>query len=200
MPPMPNDAQILALHRKYASSPAAFDLVWVHCQVVLDIANQLMSRSAISVDRDIIRVGCMLHDIGVYQLIGDDAKVKPGSEYMRHGVVGAAILQDEGLPEVLQNICLHHTGMGLSKHDVVDQHLPLPVADYLAETDEELFIMYCDKFHSKTLPPQFNTFESYQKHVAQFGANKALKFDDMANKFGKPDLAVLSKTYGFAVR
>jgi uncharacterized protein len=76
----------------------------------------------------------------------------------------------------------------------------LPVDDYLAETDEELLIMYADKFHSKTTPPYFNSFEWYKQGVAKFGADKVIKLENMAKKFGVPDLKPLSEKYGYEVR
>ncbi len=35
------------------------------------------------------------------------------------------------------------------------QNLPVPPADYLAETPEERLVMYADKFHSKSHPGRF---------------------------------------------
>lgn len=52
-------------------------------------------------------------------------------------------------------VLLCHTGVGLTKEDVLVQGLPLPPADYVAITPEERLVMYADKFHSKTTPPTF---------------------------------------------
>lgn len=67
---------------------------------------------------------------------------------------GEAILKSEGFPEKLWRFASHHTGVGLTR-DVINQKLPLPEADYLVETDEELLVMYADKFHSKQLVKTF---------------------------------------------
>lgn len=61
--------------------------------------------------------------------------------YITHGTEGERILKEEGLPENLWRFAAHHTGVGLSKQDIINQHLPLPAADYFAETDEELLVM-----------------------------------------------------------
>ena len=97
-------------------------------------------------------------------------------------------------------VCSHHTGVGLTKQDVIDQKHPLPVADYLAETDEELLIMYADKFHSKTTPPYLNSFEWYRQNISQFGPDKVAKFEAMAQKFGAPELESLGIRYGYEIR
>lgn len=192
--------EIKALHRKYAPSMVVYDLVFTHCRIVRDIALQLNARSTLRVDINLVIIGSMLHDIGVYPLFNAEGKLREGANYITHGSEGEAILKKEGLPENIWRFAAHHTGVGLSKQDIVDQKLPLPVADYFAETDEELLIMYSDKYHSKTTPPYFNTFEWYKKDIARFGDEKVTKFEQMARKFGIPDLEPLSRKYGYKIR
>jgi uncharacterized protein len=191
---------IEALHHKYAPSDEVYDLVFTHCQIVRDIAMQLSSKGMFEVDIELVITGSMLHDIGVYPLFGADGKLRDDVNYITHGTEGEAILKKEGLPENIWRFAAHHTGVGLSKQDVIDQKLPLPIADYLAETDEELLIMYADKFHSKTTPPYFNSFEWYKQDIERFGADKVVKFEQMAQRFGVPDLEPLSKKYGYEIR
>lgn len=197
---MPTADDILALHKKYAPNSSVYDLVLTHCYIVRDIALQLIDEHKLALDRYLVEVGAMLHDVGVHPLFGADGTLRDGVSYITHGIEGEKILHNEGFPEKICRFAAHHTGTGLTKTDVIDQKLPLPVADYLAESDEELLIMYADKFHSKTTPPYFNSYEWYRKDVAKFGADKVAKFDAMAEKFGKPDLAPLSKKYSFSVR
>ncbi|MBX6334241.1 HD domain-containing protein [Candidatus Saccharibacteria bacterium] len=198
---LPTVKEIEALHRKYAPSAAAFERVFTHCQIVWDIANQLIARNNLTVDAALVKVGCLLHDIGVYPLFDERGVIIKG---VRHGVEGEIILKNEGFSEVLWRFPSHHTGVGLSRQDVIDQKLPIPVADYLAETDEELLVMYADKFHSKnnTLhdAPFFCSFERYRLEIARFGADKVLKFDGMARRFGVPDLEPLAKKYVLEVK
>lgn len=197
---LPTIQEIEALHKKYSPADTVFNLVWTHCNIVCDIARKLIHDSRLVIDEDLVRVGCMLHDIGVYPLFTANCSLKPGSNYITHGTEGEIILRKEGYPEELWRFASHHTGVGLSKQDIIDQGLPLPVADYLAATDAELLIMYADKFHSKTNPPYFNSFDWYRSDVAKFGEDKIKKFDGMAQKFGKPDLKLLSERYGYAIR
>lgn len=197
---LPTYQEIEALHRKYAPTEAVFELIFTHCHVVYDIAIQLMARNMFKVDAELVRVGCLLHDIGIYPLFGADGKLKEGVYYIQHGVEGAKILQRQGFPQVISRVASHHTGVGLSKEDVIQQNLPLPVADYLAETIEEALIMYADKFHSKTDPPYFNSFERYKRDIARFGADKVKKFEQFAQQFGIPHLEPLVAKYGYAMR
>ncbi len=193
-------SEIQALHKKYAPCAEVFDLVFIHCQIVCDIAEQLIEKGTFRVDVELVRAGCLLHDIGVYPLFGADGTQRSDVNYIAHGIEGEAILKAERFPKIIQRFCSHHTGVGLTKQDIIEQDLPLPATNYIAETDEELLIMYADKFHSKTTPPRFNSFEWYKQYIAQYGTDKAITFEKMAEKLGIPDLEPLAKKYGCEIR
>ncbi|MET9346432.1 HD domain-containing protein [Streptomyces termitum] len=195
---IPSYDDIRALHRKHAPSDAAFALVFTHCEIVADIADQLISRSGADVDPDLVRAGCLLHDIGVYRLYDADGRLD-GSAYITHGVLGHELLAAEGLPETLCRFCSHHTGVGVTKEDVLAQNLPLPPADYVPATPEERMVMYADKFHSKSTPPRFVTPDSYAARVGRFGADKTALFQSLRRHYGDPELAALAAAHGHAL-
>ncbi|MFC5181071.1 HD domain-containing protein [Actinomadura harenae] len=188
---VPSDGEIRGLHEKHAPSAEAFELVFTHCEIVARIAGQFS-------DSPLVRAGALLHDIGVYRLYGPDGRLD-SADYIRHGVLGEELLREEGLPEALCRFCSHHTGVGLTCADVREQGLPLPEADFLAETDEEAVVMYADKFHSKSTPPVFVSAATYTVKVGRFGEDKALAFKAMRERFGDPRLDVLAGEYGFAI-
>jgi uncharacterized protein len=190
---IPTDDQILSLHSKHAPTPEALDLVYAHCQSVCAIAEQLISRptqAVHDVDAGLVRAGCLLHDIGVYRLY-DDAGVLDYASYIRHGVLGHELLLEEGVPERICRFASHHTGVGISRQDVLNQALPLPEADYMAETAEETVVMYADKFHTKSVPPRFLTPQEYAVSLRRFGEGKVAAFQDLRAQFGDPDLTAL---------
>ena len=191
---MPTDRQIRTLHERYAPTADAFDLVHTHCEIVCQVVEQLLAGLDHTLDVDLLRAGSLLHDIGVYRLY-DPSGVLDHKSYIRHGVLGYALLRDLGYPEALCRFCSHHTGMGLSRDDVLGQGLPLPVDDYLADSDEERLVMYADKFHSKTTPPVFVTAVSYASTVRRYGEDKVARFASMVERFGEPDLAPLVRHY-----
>jgi uncharacterized protein len=191
---IPTDAEILALHAKHAPAQAALDLVYGHCLIVRGIAEQLLTRVD-DVDGDLVRAGALLHDIGVYRLY-DDAGELDQANYVRHGVLGHELLAEEGLPERICRFASHHTGVGISRDEVIRQGLPIPPGDYMAETREETIVMYADKFHTKTAPPAFLTAGRYAASVGRFGADKVAAFEALRERFGDPDLASLSGRYG----
>jgi uncharacterized protein len=195
---IPTDREILALHEKHAPTPEALDLVYTHCLIVCGIAEQLCPGPGLGVDLDLARAGSLLHDVGVYRLY-DDAGNLDHANYIRHGVLGYDLLHSDGLPEALCRFASHHTGVGISRADVLAQQLPLPPADYLAESDEERLVMYADKFHSKTTPPVFHTASACAARLRRFGEEKVRAFQSLRETFGEPDLETLRETHGNAV-
>jgi uncharacterized protein len=193
---IPTDQEIRELHERLAPSPEAFERVYTHCRIVCELAEQIIDRHSLAVDVALVRAGCLLHDIGVYRLSGP-----PGERehYIRHGVLGAGILDDLGFPEPIRRFCSCHTGVGLTRDDILRQGLPIPVADYVPETDEEELVMYADKFHSKSRPPVFVGAAHYAVAVRRFGDDKVATFQGLVDKYGEPDLASLATAYGHAI-
>ncbi|KOX09958.1 HD domain-containing protein [Nocardiopsis sp. NRRL B-16309] len=195
---IPSDEEIRALHEKYAPTPEAFALVYTHCEIVCAVAEQLLDRSGLALNRSLVRAGCLLHDIGVYRLFGTTGRLDH-AHYVSHGVLGHEILAGEGLPGALCRFCSHHTGVGLTRVDVREQGLPIPEKDYVAESPEEELVMYADKFHSKRNPPVFVTADSYAASVARFGEEKVIRFKEMRTRFGTPELNPLVAAYGHSL-
>ncbi|GLX93594.1 HDIG domain-containing metalloprotein [Herbidospora sp. NBRC 101105] len=185
---IPTDREIRALHRAHAPSPEAFEVVFTHCEIVWAIAEQLLARCPEDLDADLVRAGCLLHDIGVYRL--------HGAPYVRHGVLGHEILAEAGWPEPIRRFASCHTGVGLRRADILAQNLPIPLGDYVAETGEEALVMYADKFHSKSDPPTFYSPAAFAARIARFGADKVDLFDALRLRFGDPDLAPFIARYG----
>ncbi|HET9656826.1 MAG TPA: HDIG domain-containing protein [Kineosporiaceae bacterium] len=196
---LPTDRQIRALHEKYAPTHDAFELVHTHCEIVCTVAEQLAARCGLTVDIELVRVGSLLHDIGVYRQYGPSGEIDH-TTYVRHGVLGHELLRGLGFPEAVCRFCSCHTGVGISRADILAQGLPLPVADYLPESVEEELVSYADKFHSKTMPPVFVTADSYAAQVRRFGQDKAARFAAMRDRYGEPDLGPLAAGYGHAVK
>lgn len=191
---VPSEADIEELHRLHASSPDEFKLVWTHCKIVRDIALKLAKSSRLDVNYGLLEAGALLHDIGVYR-VGSHG----GGNYIRHGVLGEALLVELGQSPTLSRFASCHTGVGITKEQIEANDLPLPRRDYLAETLEEQVVMYADKFHSKSDPPCFVSFEAYAQEVSQFGASSLDRFLRFGRELGRPDLSSLVASYGHAL-
>ncbi|WP_432883032.1 HDIG domain-containing metalloprotein [Kribbella sp. CA-245084] len=186
---IPTDAEIRALHREYAPTRDAFEVVFEHCQLVCSLASQFFA--GLAVDTDLVRAGALLHDIGVYRL--------ESSAYVRHGVLGYELLASLGFPVEICRFASCHTGVGITRDDVVRQALPIPVDDYLPRTPEEELVLYADKFHSKRTPPVFVSGDTYAAEVARFGPDKVSRFGVLRAQYGEPQLGPLSAATGYTV-
>lgn len=198
MSSLPTYEEIVALHKKYAPSAAAFKLVFTHCQIIWELAEQLIEKSNLSVNSELVKVGCLLHDIGVYRLYLPNGEIDH-KNYIKHGTLGYELLTEEGFSEEICRVASCHTGVGLSKQEIEEDGIPIPAADYYAETPEEKLVMYADKFHSKTTPPKFLTPKAYENKLAEFGEVKVARFKKFQDEIGQPDLTVLAKKYGFEI-
>jgi len=185
----PSDREILALHRDAAPTRSAFESVHAHCVIVCRIAEQLLT--GLEVDADLVRAGALLHDIGVYRL--------DSGPYVQHGVLGHALLRELGFPEEICRFASRHTGVGITRDDVLRQALPIPVDDYVPRTPEEELVLYADKFHSKRTPPVFVSADTYAGEVRRFGADKVAIFGVLRERYGEPELGPLSESTGYAV-
>jgi len=210
---IPGDDEIRALHERHAPTPEAFDFVYRHSVIVWRVALQLLTRDdrepggvpdgatdgLAGIDRDLVRAGCLLHDVGVYRLY-DDAGRLDHAGYIRHGVLGHELLAEAGYPQEICRFASRHTGVGITRDDVIRQELPLPPADYVAETPEEVLVMYADNFHTKATPPSFLTAGTYASYLRRFGPDKVAAFEQLRTRFGEPDLGPLSAAYGQPIR
>ncbi len=188
----PSEDEIELLHKKYAPSVAAYEMVYTHSLIVNEIAQEIIRNKKLKVDEQLVEVGCMVHDVGVYKLFLPSGEID-GRNYITHGIKGHGILKEEGYPEAICRFADHHTGVGLTKNDVISQNLPLSPRDYTADTIEEKIVMYADDFHSKT--PTFNSVARYKERISRFGFENAKAFQAAVDKFGEPNIKLLSEKY-----
>lgn len=86
-------------------------------------------------DRDLIRKGALLHDIGRSKTHGID-----------HAIVGVEIARRYGYGEDVLNIIERHIGAGIAESEA--EKLGLPVKSYLPQTLEEKIVAHADNLIS----------------------------------------------------
>lgn len=106
--------------------------VVAHCIAVSRTAVSLADRiTRVAVDRELVRLGGLLHDIG-----------RSRSHDIHHALVGVQIGRELGFSDELLTIIERHIGAGITT--VEAERLGLPKKDYLPLTPEEKLVSYAD--------------------------------------------------------
>lgn len=190
---------IYGLHKKYSrgeKEEELLELIWGHSKIVSEIsdliADNLEKEWGIKTNRELIKQGALIHDIGAYACYETVKKnVEP---YVRHGEVGYEILNKEGFPRDVARFALVHMGVGIVKENIEMYSLPLKDIDYIPITTEEEIMAFADNFHSKGVP-KFIDFESAKNNLIRHYEFSKIIFERFEKKFGVPDLNKLEEKY-----
>lgn len=117
--------------------------VIAHCRAVSRSAADIAERvKRVTVDRELVRLGGLLHDIG-----------RSRSHDIHHALVGVKIGIDLGFSEPLLAIIERHIGAGITAAEA--ERLGLPRKDYLPLTPEEKIVSYADNLTKGSEPMLF---------------------------------------------
>ncbi len=172
------------IDKYYPAGSVLRDIYLKHCRAVAAEALEISHRCGLELADDEVEAAAMLHDIGIYATDAPGIECHGSEPYIRHGVIGAALLRREGAGETVARVAERHTGAGITAAEVVEQELPLPVADYVPETLLERLICYADKFYSKSGDMKRKPLERVRRSLARFGADTLCRFDAMSAEFG----------------
>ncbi|MHA1776873.1 MAG: HD domain-containing protein [Promethearchaeota archaeon] len=154
-----------------------YSLLITHSKMVAKKALKIAKRMKhLDPDLKFIEEAAMLHDIGICALQG-----KP---YICHGYLGREILEKEGFPKHAL-VCERHTGVGLTKKEIIRGKLPIPKRDMIPITLEEKIICFADKFFSKKeeyLKTE-KSIKQIQKELSLYGEDKVKKFEEWLKMF-----------------
>jgi uncharacterized protein len=176
----------IQLLSKHATSPEALQIVQGHSQAVANKALQIAVNFP-EADKQFLLEASLLHDIGVFSVKAPKIHCFGQEPYIKHGLIGAEILRQAGLPRHAR-VAETHTGVGITKTEILTRNLPLPAQDYLAESLEEKIISYADLFFSKSNKDKLAEEETPQQiaqELAQFGQDKAEIFWQWHKEFGE---------------
>ncbi|MBW3093168.1 HD domain-containing protein [Bifidobacterium sp. 82T10] len=151
-------------------------------------------------DERLVMIGGLLHDIGTYRVLkhdGSDGEPLKfdGKRYILHGLLGYEWLLEQGVDESVAQFARNHTGVGLTREDVIRQDLPLPPDDYAPVNLEQETVMVADKFHSKSTPPKFLSVDAYTAKALRFGEENGRRWLALVERYGRPDIAALAEKY-----
>jgi len=145
MSAIPNPGQCLRLLRDAGCS----DEVINHCKAVRKIAVAIAKKAHANIP--LVEAGALLHDIG-----------RSKTQGIMHGIEGANIARELGLPESIVNIIERHLGAGIPKDEAIA--LGLPPKDYIPITLEEKIVAHAD-----------NLIENDHEHHIEKEVEKALQ-------------------------
>ncbi|MBY9016404.1 MAG: HD domain-containing protein [Candidatus Lokiarchaeota archaeon] len=122
----------------------------------LDLAEKMDEND---VDKDLIEIGGILHDIGRSKTHG-----------FKHAIIGAKILKERGFSKRLSRICETHMLGGLDKEDA--KQVGLPERDYMPLTLEEKIICLADKHIAGTKDVSIE--QRFEKWFSKYGKTQIL--------------------------
>lgn len=163
-----SEKEAIRLLRKYANSKKDFDGVLKHSRAVQRLAIEI-GKKVKDIDLDFIKIASLLHDIGRFEY-------GPGSrDSIRHGVFGGKLLRKENLGRYAL-VAERHLGAGISKEDILEQGLSLPLKDYIPISKEEKIITHADnlvKYYKRISLQQ--AVRRYEKELGKKVAKKIEK-------------------------
>lgn len=173
-------------------------LLLVHSRAVADKALRICRQHPeLGADSDFVEAAAMIHDIGIRECNAPSIHCHGTRPYIQHGLAGAEMIDalrvaqgpaGEPMLEAFARVCQRHTGAGITRREVLEQGLPMPLPDddsepYMPETIEEQIVCYADKFFSKTKLDREKTMEEVVRSLAKFGTGGVARFQQWAQTF-----------------
>lgn len=180
---MITEAQKL-IDRYYPEGSVLRDIYLRHCRSVADLALDINRTKALGLDPGIIETAAMLHDLGIFMTDADGILCHGTQPYIRHGIIGARLIRENGLPEIYARVAERHTGAGISTEDIVAMNLPLPPGDYMPHTLLERLVCYADKFFSKSGDMKEKPLERVRLSMAKHSPETVTRFEALHKEFG----------------
>ena len=124
-------------------------------RVALEIATKC-ERNGIDIDKELVEIGALLHDIGRSKTHG-----------IQHAMIGARIARDHGFSDTLVKTIENHVGAGIPREEA--SKLNLPSRDFFPTSPEEKIITYADKISKDERKIEFK--EVIQDFEINLGSN-----------------------------
>ncbi len=189
-----NDS-IQIIQKYYTPGSKAYDILIAHSSAVKALVFKILDHNPhLQVNAALLEQAAMLHDIGMIRTHAPDLGCHGDHPYICHGYLGREMLEAEGLHQVAL-FCERHTGTGISRQEIIENHLPLPLREMMPVTVEEKILCYADKFFSKSGKnlQQPKKLKKIYKNLGKYGEDKLRRFDELIGMFGMYYIAVDDK-------
>ncbi|MDP4185462.1 MAG: HDIG domain-containing protein [Bacteroidota bacterium] len=166
------------IEKYYYDSPSLKHILFKHSEAVTEMALAIASNHPeLKADTKFISEAAMIHDIGIIKTMAPKIHCFGEHPYICHGYLGRELIEKEGFP-LHALVCERHTGTGLSKLDIKEQDLPLPLRDMNPITIEERIICFADTFFSKTRElTKPKSLEQIRNSLSAHGENQIDQFN-----------------------
>jgi len=172
------------IDKYYPAGTRRRDIYLKHCRQVADEALTIAKRKHLMLDESDIETAAMLHDIGIFLTDADGIDCHGSEPYIRHGILGAELLRENGFDEKFARVAERHTGAGISPEDIDELNLPLPKNKVMMpETELEKLICYADKFYSKSGDMQRKSLEKVRKSMVRHSSSTLERFEKLHSKY-----------------
>lgn len=164
------------IDKYYPTENKLKNILMVHSRAVADYALAVIARHPeLNINASFVEEAAMLHDIGIFQCDVSGIECFGSNPYILHGRIGAELLRKESFPQHAR-VCERHTGAGITKEQIQENNLPLPLLDFCPESIEEKLVCYADKFFSKTKLDKTKTFDEALRSLKKFGEDGIERF------------------------
>lgn len=171
------------IDKYYPAGSRLRDIYMLHCRQVADKALAIMRAKNLPLDPGDVEAAAMLHDIGIVMTDAPSIDCHGTEPYLRHGILGAAMLRAEGAPESWARVAERHTGAGLTADDIARFNLPIPAGDYMPRTLLERLVCYADKFYSKSKDMSEKSIERVRASMEKLSPETLSRFDALHREF-----------------
>ena len=170
------------IEKFYNTKSKAYQILINHSKAVAEMALKIAEK--FEIDKNFIYEAAMLHDIGIFMTNTPKLDCHGSYPYIAHGYLGRQILEEEGFPKHAL-VCERHTGVGITKEEIIRKELPLPQRDMIPISLEEQIIAYADKFFSKETDGsvKVRTIDEIINDLARYGEEKVKKFKEWVEFF-----------------
>ena len=167
------------IEKYYEKNSSLYDILITHSVCVKDKAIEIaLKNKKLNPDLDFIKEASLLHDIGIFLTNAPKISCFGKHPYICHGILGRELLEKEGLfKESL--VCERHTGVGITKEEIIKNNLPLPKRDMLPSAIEEKIICLADKFFSKKELKREKTIEEIEREISKYGEENLKRFKEL---------------------
>lgn len=172
------------IEKYYSKNSKAYLILVNHSNAVAEKALKIAEK--FNVDRKFIYEASMLHDIGIIFTNSPKFDCHGSYPYIAHGYLGRELLEKEGFPKH-GLVCERHTGVGITKDEIIKNKLPLPIRDMMPLSLEEKIIAFADKFFSKESDGSVKerTVDEIILDLSKYGTEKVETFKNWLMLFGE---------------